>query len=271
MLAAAVAALLAALLSGGSPPPGGSPAPAPPLPGSAACGDPAADNYGPSSTVDPGDNRACAYSCPGLRSHFTLSPAASACYISDGGSGHAEQAWPPQPVEPLHRTAGSSCDDTSDCSAGEYCINEEYCSAGNNTFTVPSWGPIKGVIIQGYALAGAAGDTSALGGRTALTSRADALGADATLVLRHVSVAGLVAAYQPSFAGGYSVGGAVYVYQGTLTAEHALFVGNAAYHVSGRHPFPALSFICLPALLTAGAVSRCCCFFILFHPCWNLA
>jgi hypothetical protein len=171
-------------------------------------------------------------------------------------------------VQPLQRRTGSSCTSKSKCSAGEYCINRDYCSAGNNTFTVPSWGPIKAVIIQGYALAGAAGGTLALGGRTALTSRADAVGADATLVLRHVSMSGLLAAHQPTFG---SNGGAVYVFQGTLTVEHALFVGNAAYHVSGRHPFPALSFICLPALLTAGAVSRCCCFFILFHPCWNLA
>jgi hypothetical protein len=148
-------------------------------------------------------------------------------------------------VEPLRRRAGSSCSHTSDCSAGEYCINYEYCSAGNNTFTVPSWGPIKGVIIQGYALAGAAGGTSALGGRTALTSRADAIGADATLVLRHVSVAGLVAVYQPSTGGGYYYGGAVYVFQGTLTAEHALFVGNAADVVSGRHPLSS-PVRCLP-------------------------
>ena len=115
--------------------------------------------------------------------------------------------------------------------------------------------PIKGVIIQGYALAGAAGGTSALGGRTALTSRADAVGADAMLVLRHVSVASLVAAYQPSFSGGYIVGGAVYVYQGTLTAEHALFVGNAAYWVSGRTA--SRPFIIVASLLTAGAGSRC--------------
>jgi len=226
--------LLLLLLNNSCPAAGGSPIIAR-RPGSAACGDPAADNYGPSSTVDPGDNRACAYSCPGLRSHFRLPAAASACYIS-GGGGHAEQTWLPQ-VEPLRRTAGSSCNFNSDCSAGEYCINEEYCSAGNNTFTVPSWGPIKAVVIQGYALGGAAGGTSALGGRTALTSRADAIGADTTLVLRHVSMAGLVAVDQPTFGGYY--GGAVYVYQGTLTVEHALFVGNAAPSVSGRHPLPS--------------------------------
>ena len=151
--------LLLLLLNFSSPTAGGSPiARRPGLAASVACGDAAADNYGPRSTVDPGDNRACEYSCPGLRSYFTLPPTASACYVS-GGSGHEEQTWPPQPVEPLRRRAGSSCTSTSDCSAGEYCINGEYCSAGNNTFTVPSWGSIKAVIIQGYALAGAAGDT----------------------------------------------------------------------------------------------------------------
>ena len=185
-----------------------------PAPGPAACGDAAADNYDPGSTaVRPGDNRACAYSCTGLRTHFTLFPTASACYISGGDN----KEWPPAPVEPLQRRAGSSCSRTSDCEAGQYCIMHEYCSAGNNTFTVSSWGVVKVVIIQGYALGGG-GRALALVGRTALASRADAIGVGATLVLRHVSMAGLVAVDQPSIdSSGYSFGGAVHVYQGVLT------------------------------------------------------
>jgi hypothetical protein len=251
MLVLAFATLVAALLSSSSSSSsssttdGGGSAPAPaPRSRSVACGDAAADNYDPTSTVDPGDNRACAYSCTGLQSHYTLSPTASTCYISSGGSGsgHKKQAWPPQPVEPLRRRAGtglpatgsSSCGNkTSYCSASEYCINDEYCSSGNNTFTVWGLGPIKGVIIQGYALAGA--------GRTALTSRADAIGADAALVLRHVSMAGLVAVRQPYA----EYGGAVYVFQGTLAAEHALFVGNTAVLVSGQAPQPFCFFLSL--------------------------
>ena len=73
-------------------------------------------------------------------------------------------------------------------------------------------------------------------------------------MLRHVSMAGLVPVYQPSF---FNNGGAVYVVQGTLTVEHALFAGNAAHDVSGSHPLPSpfVLVVCL-ALLTAGAASR---------------
>ena len=57
-------------------------------------------------------------------------------------------------------------------------------------------------------------------------------------MLRHVSMVGLVAAYQPTSGSGQRVGGAVYVSQGTLTVEHALFVGNTAF-VSGRQLLPS--------------------------------
>ena len=197
------------------PKPAPEPAPAP-EPGPTACGDVVADNHDPASAAPPGDNRACVYSCAGLRRHFGLSASVSECYI-DAGTG---QRWPPGPVERLAPT-GASCSSHT-CSG--YCINDDYCSFGNNTYTVPSWGPVKAVMIQGHAL-GAAGES-----RTSLSSRVDAVGEGSVLVLRHVSMVGLEAVWQPSFNinGNFSGGGAIYVYQGNLTVEFALFRGNEA-------------------------------------------
>jgi hypothetical protein len=76
-------------------------------------------------------------------------------------------------------------------------------------------------VVQGRAAAG--------GGRfSALAGRADAVGG-ASLVLRHVEMAGLAAISQPSCYGGFSCGGAVFVSGGgNLTVEHALLTDNRA-------------------------------------------
>ena len=122
--------------------------------GDGACGDAAADNYGPSSATPPGDNRECIYSCSKLLAHFELPPSSGECWI-DAGSG---RRWPPAPVGPT-----------------------------NNTYTLPSWTATKAVVIQGHAR-GPRGQ-----GATPLPSRVDAVGAGVTLVLRHVNMSGLVA------------------------------------------------------------------------------
>ena len=157
-----------------------------------ACGDAAADNYGPSSATPPGDNRECIYSCSKLLAHFELPPSSGECWI-DAGSG---RRWPPAPVEPT-----------------------------NNTYTVPSWTATKAVVIQGHAH-GRWGQ-----GGTPLSSRVDAVGAGVTLVLRHVNMSGLKAVGQPTD-NSKAEGGAVYVSEGALTVEHAAFRANSAAQVS---------------------------------------
>ena len=136
-------------------------------------------------------------------------------------------------MEPLARS-GKSCTLSpghggmwrySHCDAGQFCIypgqtpDNRYCSAGNNTYTVPSWTATKAVVIQGHAL-GPRGQ-----GATPLPSRVDAVGAGVTLVLRHVNMSGLVAVSRPAN-NGNAVGGAVYVSEGALTVEHAAFRAN---------------------------------------------
>jgi hypothetical protein len=115
------------------------------------CSDAAADNYA-AGAVSPGDNRACTYSCVGLRAHFELSAVSSECYIDAG----LDTNWPPGPVVPLQRLPGTTCS-RQPCSSS-FCINADYCSAGNNTYTVPA---SSTVVIQGHAF-GPAGDTREL-------------------------------------------------------------------------------------------------------------
>ena len=202
---------------------------------SGGCGDAAAENYDPSSVTPPGNNSACVYLCATLLARFELEPGSGECWI-DAGS---DQRWPPAPVEPLARS-GKSCTLSpghggtwkySDCDAGQFCIypgqtpDNRYCSAGNNTYTVPSWTATKAVVIQGHAL-GPRGQ-----GATPLLSRVVAVEEGTTLVLRHVNMSGLVAVGQPT-RGGAAHGGAVYVSEGALTVEHAAFRANSAAQVS---------------------------------------
>ena len=209
---------------------------------SGGCGDAAADNHDPSSVTPPGDNSACIYLCTKLLARFELQPRSGECWI-DAGS---DQRWPPAPVEPLARS-GKSCTLSpghggmwrySDCDAGQFCIypgqtpDNRYCSAGNNTYTVPSWTATKAVVIQGHAR-GRWGQ-----GGTPLPSRVEAVGAGLMLVLRHVNMSGLVAVVHPSGDGfpGDADGGAVFVSKGALTVEHAAFRANSA-HVSPSATF----------------------------------
>jgi hypothetical protein len=85
----------------------------------------------------------------------------------------------------------------------------------NNTYVVPSWTTTKAVVIQGRA-------------RGPLPSRVDAVGVGVTLVLRHVNMSALAAV------GGS--GGAVYVSEGALTVEHAVFYANSAAQVGPSVP-----------------------------------
>ena len=209
---------------------------------SGGCGDAAADNYDPSSVTPPGDNSACVYLCAKLLARFELEPGSGECWI-DAGS---DQRWPPAPVEPLARS-GKSCTLSpghggtwkySDCDAGQFCIypgqtpDNRYCSAGNNTYTVPSWTATKAVVIQGHAL-GPRGQ-----GATPLLSRVVAVEEGTTLVLRHVNMSGLVAVSQPKTFGRSQDpdGGAVYISDGVLTVEHAAFHANSAGRVSRPSP-----------------------------------
>lgn len=97
------------------------------------CSDPAADNFDPCSSTNPGDNRMCKYSCSGLGEHFDVA-APTECYIYG-------QRWPPGPVD----------------------------TAGNNTYTVPG----SSAVIQGMAIGRNGVDRAALTSRVEILYSAE--------------------------------------------------------------------------------------------------
>ena len=202
------------------------------------CPDPAASNFDPAAVIandasgeairalaatagDPGrvfsgfagDNRLCRYDCSTMSAFFKLEEDTTQCFVAGGGPC---DRWPP----PMNIAWDPTIPRNS------------------RGYLVPTGAGIKSAIVQGRSMLPSPASGGATGpsrggdaplATTELDRRLDAIGEGVTLVIRHVTMSGLVAVAQTHSCmyDSCRTGGAVFVYKGNLIAEFCTFRGNS--------------------------------------------